>query len=330
MAKITDTKHKTDHTSSPTTSTHPQSTSSTLFNVVKQSSTSNSVTSHTPISSTINTETLTSSQLPSGSSLSSSNGTSDYSKTSSFLLVGIVLVVVALVVIITVICRKCGGEDKKGTIRLKDEPDLPETPKFASLPLENNDSSRNYAVDNNNNNSILVNIVDYDDEIANNNFIGYNTGNSGTDNNVNNFMGDNANIVAGDNVDNNFIYGNAHNDVINDSDEGNDDYSSESRIPSQPPMVQLGRLSSTNLSIDCSPFEDIHNFDSNDNNNGVNRPNSTIIHKLEMEHQQPSDDVSPLNRMTLSDYNDYSNIIQTEPYPSFESQFPNPPKRAFL
>ncbi|CAG8568762.1 6086_t:CDS:2 [Acaulospora morrowiae] len=55
---------------------------------------------------------------------------------------------------------------------------------------------------------------------------------------------------------------------------------------------------------------------------GGDRSSKTLVHELEMEHQG----ISSMNRMTLSDYNDYSDAIQPD-YPSFESLFPNPPER---
>ncbi|CAG8488690.1 12212_t:CDS:2 [Acaulospora morrowiae] len=58
------------------------------------------------------------------------------------------------------------------------------------------------------------------------------------------------------------------------------------------------------------------------NNSGGDRSSTTLVHELEMEHQG----ISSMNRMTLSDYNDYSDAIQPD-YPSFESLFPNPPER---
>ncbi|CAG8477009.1 1664_t:CDS:2 [Diversispora eburnea] len=54
------------------------------------------------------------------------------------------------------------------------------------------------------------------------------------------------------------------------------------------------------------------------------RPSSTLVHDLEMEETQGG--ISPMNRITLSDYNDYNNVV-SEPYPTFESQFPSPPHR---
>lgn len=140
----------------------------------------------------------------------------------------------------------------------------------------------------------------------------------------------------------------------------------DTRIASNPPMVQLNRSSGFMLNYEprSSALSTLNrNGNSNHGNANVNvprdnivptnlnksniteksseteitttsdaddatdegRPSSTLEHDLEMEENHNG--ISPMNRITLSDYNDYKNV---EPYPSFESQIPQLPKRTSL